>query len=321
MGDGDRRWLLLVHQLPSEPSKLRVKTWRRLQSVGAVLVKSSVYVLPSSGESREHFEWIRGEIVAQGGEAMVFAADTVDGVSTDELIDVFTTARRGDWDDLGERATATIERHRRASEGPGRSQLERDLRGLRDRVAQIDRIDFFGAPGRHEAVQAIEALAEVAGRTSSLAPAPGESLARADYRARRWLTRPRPGVDRMASAWLIRRFVDPEAQFELAERIPADEDLVPFDMFGVRFGHHGESCTFETLLSSFGLDEAPLQRMAAIVHALDLHSEPTEPETSTIGRLVDGLRRTTPEDDLLLERGTVLFEALYHSFRSESPEG
>jgi hypothetical protein len=132
-----------------------------------------------------------------------------------------------------------------------------------------------------------------------------------------WLTRPRPGVDRIASAWLIRRFVDRDARFAFAERIPPDEELVPFDMFGVDFGHHGERCTFETLLGSFRLVEPALQRLATIVHGLDLHTAAADDvETATVGHLVEGLRETFTDDLELLERGMSVFEALYRSFRS-----
>lgn len=125
----------------------------------------------------------------------------------------------------------------------------------------------------------------------------------------------------MASAWLIRRFIDPDAEFLFAERIPPKDDLVPFDMFGVEFGHHGDHCAFETLLWSFDLREAALQRMGRIVHDLDLRSESaTDSETSTVGRIVDGLREAVGEDSTLLDHGIMVFEALYRSFRNE-PSG
>lgn len=317
--DQSQRWLLLVHQLPSQPSKLRVKVWRRLQRIGSVLVKNAVYVLPNSSETREDLEWIRGEIVAQGGEAVLFTADAVDDVATDEVVDAFVTARRSDWEELRERATALLERHDASAdeEEGSREQLEREVKALRNRAAQIDKIDFFQAPGRHEALAAVEAVA-VAVRPEPSPPSE-PTLAADDFRGRRWLTRPRPGVDRMASAWLIRRFIDPDAAFSFAEQVAPNDDAIPFDMFGVDFGHHDNRCTFETLLQAFGLDEPPLARIARIVHDLDLRSEsPTDSATSTIGRLVDGLREAEGEDPLLLERGMVVFEALYRSFRSES---
>ena len=128
-------------------------------------------------------------------------------------------------------------------------------------------------------------------------------------------------VDRMASAWLIRRFIDPEATFTFAERIPQNDELVPFDMFGVEFGHRGDLCTYETLMRAFGVAEAAVARIARIVHALDLRdAAPTDSETITIGRLVAGLRHANAADEALLERGMSLFDALYHSFRSETAD-
>ncbi len=313
---GSPRWLLLVHQLPAKPSKLRVKTWRRLQGVGSVLVKNSVYVLPNSTERREDFEWIRAEIVAQGGEAVVFAADAVDDLADAEVVDAFSAARRGDWEDLRRRALEVHGQKESMAEAADRDRLEREVKTLRSRAAQIDKIDYFRSPGRRKAIDAIETLGrQLSSEADGTAPA---LTAVADYQGRRWLTRPRPGVDRMASAWLIRRFIDPEAEFLLADRIPPGDDLVPFDMFGVGFGHHGELCTFETLLRRFNLAETALERIGRIVHDLDLKSASVaEPETVTVGRLVEGLREAFDDDQGLLEQGMTLFEALYRSLRSE----
>jgi len=320
------RWLLLVHQLPTEPSKLRVKAWRRLQAVGAVAVKNSVYVLPESAEAREDFEWIRGEIVAQGGEALVFAADAVDDLAASEVKEVFVAARRGDWGEVRERAASLAEHHGRVASGEptagvplASEELEREIKALRARLAQIDRIDYFHAPGRDDAraaVETLERLLEPEPRGSSTGP---PRLATADFRGKRWLTRPRPGVDRMATAWLIRRFIDPEAPFLFAERILKDEDVVPFDMYGVRLGHQGEHCTFETMLDLFGLAEPALERIGRLVHDLDLAAGTlADAETSTVGRLIQGLRAAFADDAELLEHGIVLFEALYQSLRSEA---
>lgn len=319
------RWLVLVHQLPAEPSKLRVRTWRRLQAVGAVAVKNSVYVLPHTAEAREDFEWIRGEIVALGGEALLFAAEAVDEISTGEVVDAFVAARRGDWDELRRRAAALLERLRAREEG-GEDEppdVERELRALRTRAGQIERIDFFQAGGRAEATEALAAVDRALHPEAGGERGERSRLASQDFRGRRWLTRPRPGVDRMASAWLIRRFVDPEAEFLFAERIPRGGTMVPFDMFGVDLGHHGDRCTFETLMASFGLAEPALSRIARIVHELDLApgEAAAEPETATIGLLVAGLRATPAEDGEVLAHGMALFEALYRSFRGEAGSG
>jgi hypothetical protein len=320
------RWLLLVHQLPAEPSNLRVKVWRRLQAVGAVAIKNSVYVLPHSSETREDLEWIRGEIVAEGGEASLFAADAIDDLTDDEVIDAFAAARRSDWERLRREIEELGDRPRApspdgtAAELPREPLWARQFHQLRNRAAQIDRIDYFRAPGREDALAALEGIGATGAAPAPEPPRSRKRRAAGELAGRRWLTRPRPGVDRMASAWLIRRFIDPRAEFEFAERLPADGEPVPFDMFGVEFGHHGERCTFETLVARFELSEPAIDRIARLVHDLDLRREPgLDADTATVGRLVEGLREATDEDDRLLERGMGLFEALYLAYRRESP--
>lgn len=315
--DPEPRWLLLVHQIPQTPSKLRVKTWRRLQGVGAVAVKNSVYVLPNTAEAREDLEWIRSEIVADGGEAVVFAADAIDEFSTAEVVDACQAARRADWDELRTRIEAALagRQARGAAEPDERRRLERELRALRGRADQIDRIDHLRSPGRREALAALRDLEGLLPAASGGVERAAVRLRSADFRRRTWLTRPRPGVDRMGSAWLIRRFVDPAAEFAFSDRIPAGGEAVPFDMFGVELGHHGERCTFETLLDAFGLGDPALRRIARLVHDLDLRTANEEAEASTVGALVEGLRASVPDDHRLLEHGMALFEALYVSWR------
>jgi len=144
-------------------------------------------------------------------------------------------------------------------------------------------------------------------------PSPATPANAADYRRKVWLTRPRPGVDRMSSAWLIRRFIDPKARFVFGE--PArNPHTIPFDTFDAAFGHHGTHCTFETLCERFAITDAAVRYIGRIVHDLDLkESTYGEAETATIGRLVEGLRRAQQEDDALLRSGIEMFEALYQS--------
>ncbi len=312
-------WLLLVHQLPTHPSRVRVKTWRRLQSVGAVAVKNSVYVLPNSSETREDFEWIRAEIVAQGGEAMVLAARAVDELSSAEIKDAVAAARASDWQELTEKCQEVLAGHDATSplEDESVGELQRELKSLRALAIRIDKIDHFKVSSRRDALAALKRLERL------LAPPsddPGQRSPRRkteDYRRRVWLTRPRPGVDRMASAWLIRRFIDPQAEFRFADRIPQDEEVVPFDMFGVELGHRGEQVTFETLRSDFALSDPALPRLARIVHELDLKAESyTDTEAPMVERLVEGLRASFDRDDELLDHGIALFEALHASLSS-----
>ena len=208
------RWLLLAHQLPTRPSNARVKIWRRLQQVGAVPTRNSVYVLPNGDQCREDFEWIRSEIVALGGEATVFVAEAPDA-SNGDLVATFQRARDTDYQVLkrdGDRMLAAS-RAKRRSPAANRDEWGRAVRRMRERFNEIERIDFFHAPASQDAARAISGLERLAASPNGPAVAKPPQLAPAAFRNRRWVTRPRPGVDRMASAWLIRRFVDPKRDF------------------------------------------------------------------------------------------------------------
>lgn len=315
------RWLLFVHQLPASPSNLRVRTWRRLQQIGAVPVKQAVYALPDSPEAREDFEWLRAEVKGSGGDATVFVADAVDTWTTDALVEEIRRARQEAYAALAvdlERAIgrATAKRRPRGTRAPAVSRL---ADGFRERLAALERIDFFGSAGRDRVAALLARLDDTTGRGRPAA-APADATGTRDrtaYAGRLWVTRPRPGVDRMSSAWLIRRFVDARARFAFAadrESLPAAAAL-PFDMFGVEFSHHGDDCTFETLCRVFAIADPAVARIAAIVHDLDLKDGRFgAAEAATVGALIDGLQRATDDDTLLLEHGITLFESLYQTF-------
>ncbi len=316
-----RRWLLFVHQLPASPSNLRVRTWRRLQQLGAVPVKQAVYVLPDSPSAREDFEWLKTEVKDAGGDASVFAADSVDTWSDDALVEEFRRARQDAYLALAREiedvvARLNVTRRKRGTRKPAVGRL---VAGFRERLSALVHIDFFGSAGRDRVATLLAQLEErtrVAAKGSPAIEAAGPAD-RTAYVGRLWVTRPRPGVDRMSSAWLIRRFIDPAARFGFAsdrESLPAP-DAVPFDMFGVAFSHQGEGCTFETLCAVFGIADPAVSRLAEIVHDLDLKDGRFgAADAATVAALIDGLQLATADDDLLLERGITLFESLYLAF-------
>jgi hypothetical protein len=314
-----QRWLLLVHQLPARPTSLRVRIWRRLQQLGAIAVKQAVYVLPDSSNSREDFEWLKAEIDGAGGEATVFAADTVDTWSNDALVEEFRRSREEAYRELARDAEGLV---RRSGGGRGKASSapsHRAIQQLRERLSAIERIDFFGSAGRDRVLTLIRQAEERTSRTPR-AGTTGSGPPGASYRGKLWVTRPRPGVDRMASAWLIRRFIDPDARFDfVADRAAAPAPSVPFDMFGVEFTHRGELCTFELLCQAFQVTDAAIARVAALVHDLDLKDGRFgSAEAPAIGFVIDGLRLAEADDQKLLERGMTLFEALYRAFAQAS---
>jgi hypothetical protein len=295
-------------------------TWRRLQQIGAIPLKQAVYALPDTADAREDFEWLKTEVKAAGGDATVFAADNVDAWSDDALVEEFRRARQETYDELTQDVEQALKRasSARRPKGTRAPALRRLLDIFRERLVAVEKIDFFGSAGRDRVLAMLRQLEDrIAGPSRPSAPAETDASGRmASFQERLWITRPRPGVDRMASAWLIRRFIDRQARFGFA----ADRELVPdhgvpFDMFGVEFSHQGEGCTFETLCSVFSIAGPALSRIAAIVHDLDLKDGKFgAPECSTVGAMIDGLQLANQNDDALLEQGMTLFDSLFRSF-------
>jgi hypothetical protein len=314
----DHRWLLLGHQLPTRSSNARVKTWRRLRQVGAVPARNSVYVLPNTEQCREDFEWIRSEIVALGGEATVFAADAISDGGTEEIVAEFRRTRERDYDSLKAETDRLVPgrrgKRRLSSTRDGRAR--RALRALHERFSAIERIDFFDAPARRKTAASLAALEHVVDGRQPVRKAPTAALSAVSFHGRRWVTRRRPGVDRMASAWLIRRFIDPSATFAFTDRAGGAD--VPFDMYTGEFSHQGDSCTFEVLANRFRLKNPAIVKVGQIVHDLDMKDTKYDPpEAAAVGRMVEGLRALHGDDATLLEQGIVMFDALARSFESD----
>lgn len=318
-----RRWLLFIHQFPSQPSHLRVSTWRRLQQLGAVPLKQAVYVLPDSPEAREDLEWLKAAAAGAGGEATILVAQHLDTWADDAVIEEFRQARQVAYDELARDVEESLQR---VSKGrrprSGRAPAIGRLLGIyRTRLTAIERVDFFGSAGRDRVLSLIHQLEQrIASSTTAAAVETGSRGKNEEFHARLWMTRPRPGVDRMASAWLIRRFIDNQARFGFApDRQAVPADAIPFDMFGVAFSHQGDDCTFETLCAVFTLAEPALSRIAGIVHDLDLKDGRFgAPECGAVGSMIEGLQLAYRDDDALLAQGMTVFDSLYRSFQQAS---
>jgi hypothetical protein len=315
----ERPWLLLIHQIPPKPDYLRVKIGRRLQRVGALAVKNSVYVLPDGDQSLEDFQWIRSEIVEGGGDASICRADFVDGLDSGTIQQLFREARGAEYAELAAAARELLVTGGDPADRPaGRGRAGDDLARLRRRLAAVRAIDFFAAAERVEAEAAVAAAeARVRPRGASDRVATGAAVEHAgggEYRGRTWVTREGVFVDRIASAWLIRRRIDPEARFRFvpAQGYRARAGELRFDMVGAEFTHEGDRCTFETLLRRFGLDDPALAEIAEIVHDIDLKDDKFEREEAAgIERVLAGIAATTPADEARLARGAELFDGLY----------
>jgi hypothetical protein len=310
------RWLLLVHQLPPRPSNLRVQIWRRLQQVGAIVLRNSIYVLPNSSESREDFDWIRAEIVNQGGQVSVFSGEVVDGYTDKQLIDEFRRARQADYAQIIADAERLLIEWQRSTQRPSRAVVQREIGRLHQRLKAVRSIDYFAPANAGDADASLARLDRFL--DGAAVPPEGERLKAGDYRNRVWLTRPRPGIDRMASAWLIRRFIDPKARFAFGA-VSARDRRIPFDMPDAEFGHVGTHCTYETLMQRFAIADPGAVRIGHLVHDLDLkEARYAMPETHAVGRLVEGLREQSADDETLLGNGITMIDALHRSFATEA---
>jgi hypothetical protein len=311
----DDRWLLLIHQIPPTPNYLRVKIGRRLQRLGAVAIKNSVYALPSSDQSQEDLQWVLREIVESGGEGSICESRFVDGLSDAQVEALFNAARDADY--------TMILKDARSTDEVGGSEAAALAKRLRRRLTTIAAIDFFGAPGRGAAESAVAELERRAQSARTDEPdndsdrgAPEIDLSG----GRTWVTRRGIHVDRMASAWLIRRFIDPAARFKFvaARGYAPEPGELRFDMFEAEYTHTADCCTFEVLLSQFSVTDPALRPIAEIVHDIDLKDEKFgREETPGIERLIAGIALTHRDDEARLSRAGAMLDDLYEYFRKK----
>ena len=302
-------WLLLVHHLPPKPDYLRVKVRRRLERLGALPLKSSVYVLPNREETLEDFQWLAREIVADGGEAVICTASFLAGTNDEAIVAAFRGARASNYAEIAEEARIV-----------SRDSADAVLARLTRRLATVASIDHLESPARADAELAIEAARERVQSATARNASPA-AVNTDTVRGRTWITRKGVFVDRIASAWLIRRFIDPEARFAFvsAARYRPQPGEVRFDMFEAEYTHEGDRCTFEVLLASFGLSDSALVRLGEIVHDIDLKDERFgRPETPGVAVVLEGMAAATNDDALRLERGAALFDGLYATFSGGS---
>ena len=317
------RWLLLIHQIPPKPDYLRVKIGRRLQRIGAVPIKNSVYVLPARPQSLEDFQWVRTEIVDGGGDASICEAAFVDGLTDGELEALLREARSREYEEVAQRARMLLRKipSGRSPSAERRARIESDLKRLRERLDTIKRIDFFDTGASSAATSLVRTIED---RLSASSTTPVESppvSTPAEVQNRVWVTREGIFVDRIASAWLIRRFIDPQARFKFVapKGYRPQKGELRFDMFEAEYTHEGDRCTFETLLRRFQLHDSALSDIAEIVHQIDLRDDKYDRADATgIERVLAGVAMAHADDAARLERGVALFDDLYNLATAES---
>lgn len=317
-------WLLILHQIPPKPPYFRAKVLRRLNQVGALAIKNSAYLLPSSEETLEDLQWICREIGEEGGEAWLFRADTLAGMTEEAIREAFRALRADDYREMIETAH-TLLNHLRSQENTEadahRTQppVEPAWIKLKRRREEVKKIDFFSASGNEELetlMKSIETvLARQTAKTETVPTLP-------DLTGRTWVTRQGIKIDRIASAWLIRRFLDPAAKFSFVDpqTYTHSGPEIRFDMFEGEFTHEGDNCTFEVLVRRYLPHDPGLRALAEIVHDIDLKDRKYErAEALGIATVLDGIFLRQTDDLGRLAEGSAVFEALYARFKNQAP--
>ena len=294
-------WLLLLVRLPATHSAARVAIWRKLKKSGAIQIQTSTYVLPDDPPRYEAFQWLTQHIRHAGGDATLVRAREIEGFSNERLIELFNTARAKEYASLRELLRPLIATARR------RSDLGNKLDRIRKQFREIRQADFFDSPKGRELEMVLRTL-EGTQPSSRTQP----KLESRDFRGRVWLTRPHPEIDRVGSAWLIRKFIDSKAKFVFALKRPPNRRVLTFDMLGGDFSHDGDDCTLETLIRRFGIQDKAARKIAEMVHDADLDDDKFQRnECIGIDRVLKGLAKQGLPDKEILRRGFECFDALY----------
>ncbi len=298
------KWLLLMYGLPAKRGAARVNLWRQLKKSGALPFKTSAYLLPDRPEQNERLQWLAQQVRDSGGEATIIRVTEIEGLRNEDIVRQFNQARAADYDAL---LTALKELLSKQRKHVGES-FTADLERLARQFEEVRKIDFFDCPRAQDAQMSLQRAASLRSAKSKTGPA----LAAKKFIGKTWLTRPRPEIDRVGSAWLIRIFIDPKARFIFSTDPAKHPEAIPYDMFEVEFSHHGDDCTFETLVKRFGIMDKAVLKIAEMVHDADLEDGKFQTtECTGLDRVLKGWAKAGLNDEELLARGGQCFDALY----------
>jgi hypothetical protein len=295
-------WLLLLFSLPTNRNTERVAVWRRLKKMGAVQIKTSTYLLPDEPAQYEQFQWLAQQIRDYGGDSTLVRAQEIEGLTEEKVIAMFNDARAKDYAELRKSLQGFIGRRKKMEAETAAAELERLTRQFRE----IREVDFFDSARGHDVAML---LRRAEGRSSA------RQLAVLDvkqYQGKTWLTRPRPEIDRVGSAWLISKFIDKKPKFVFAPTADALPGAIPFDMLDAEFSHHGNYCTFETLTKRFAIADKSIAKIGEMIHDADLDDARFQRvEAIGIDRVLKGWAKEGLPDKEILRRGFECFDALY----------
>jgi hypothetical protein len=297
-------WLLLLYSLPATHKTERVAVWRKLKKTGAIQIKTSAYLLPDAAPQYELFQWLAKQVRDYGGESTLIRAQEIEGLPDEKLISLFNTAREKQYAEL----ISSVRRLGQRGKASRDERFAEELEKLKKEYRAIREVDFFNAPRGDDIANLLERVQSPARRRKIAGP----KLHTKEFQHKTWLTRPRPEIDRVASAWLIRRFIDSNAVFVFASAASAFPKALPFDMPDAEFSHQGEDCTFETLVKRFALADKALRKIGEMVHDADLGDDKFQrPECVGIDRVLKGWAKAGMSDDELLLHGAACFDGLY----------
>jgi hypothetical protein len=301
-------WLLLLYSLPKQGGSARVGIWRKMKKSGALPFKASAYLLPNRPELFERFQWLAQQVQDAGGEATVAFVSELEGISHADMVRQFNESRAAGYTELIAPLNELITRQRKKADDSLMPELEK----LRRQFDELRSLDFFDCPRGHDVAMLIERAASLPEKRPRGKALPVLSTRR--YVEKTWLTRPQPAIDRVGSAWLIRKFIDPEASFVFAKELTAVPNAIPYDMTGVEFTHHGDDCTFETLLKRFDLKDKALKKLGEMIHDADLEDGKFQTiEAIGLDRVFKGWAKLGLTDDEILSSGFPCIDAL-HAF-------
>jgi hypothetical protein len=295
-------WLLLLFSLPTNRNTERVAVWRRLKKMGAAQIKTSTYLLPDQPAQYEQFQWLAQQIRDYGGDSTLVRAQEIEGLNREKVIAIFNEVRAKDYAELRKSLQGFMGRRKKMDAETAAAERERLTRQFRE----IRDVDFFDSPRGHDIAMLLR-RAEGRSRARQLVV-----LDPKQYQGKTWLTRPRPEIDRVGSAWLVSKFIDRKPQFVFAPTADAVPNAIPFDMLDAEFSHHGNNCTFETLTRRFAISDKAVAKIGEMIHDADLDDARFQRvEAIGIDRVLKGWAKEGLRDEEILCRGFQCFDALY----------